>query len=367
LSPTASTVPDRGIVRYDPTLDEEILRFNLEAYPTRRRDWVEPRWRWMFLESAKRLGVEPMVWMYRTGGRIVAHQGAIPVRLRVGGQEFTTGWFVETMVLESHRGKAIGPMVVKKALEDLPFNLSLGQTQDMRTLQFALGWKQVAPLETYVYALNPLAVVAGKVPSAIKPVAAAALWGRQRIRAATSGVAGKTSEFTIRPVARFNGGHDRLWERIRDRFPCAVVRDASFLNWKYVDQPGQNFVRIEVVRDRGPVAVVVIALRSGEVGYAYRRGFLVELIVDPADRAAVHASIRAGCDVLEADGADLLVCDLISPVFAAALVDCGFSAREPERYLLVSTAGLETALAGRLQDPSTWLATGGDSDIDRPW
>ena len=57
-----------------------------------------------------------MVWLYRAKAGIVGQQGAIAVRLKVDQEEFTTGWFVETMVLESHRGKAMGPMLVRKAM-----------------------------------------------------------------------------------------------------------------------------------------------------------------------------------------------------------------------------------------------------------
>ena len=80
----------KGLIGYDPALEPEIFDFQRVAYPTRRTDW--------------------------NASGIVAHQGAIPVKLKVGEQEHTTGWFVETMALESVRGKTIGPMLIKKAL-----------------------------------------------------------------------------------------------------------------------------------------------------------------------------------------------------------------------------------------------------------
>ena len=358
----ASPAAVRGLVRYEPSLDAEILRFNREGYPTRREDWVEPRWRWMFLDSATRLGVEPMVWMYRAKTGIVAHQGAIAVKLRAGNREFVTGWFVETMVLEAYRGRAVGPMVVKKALEDLPLNLSLGQTPEMRALQFALGWVEVSPLSSFAYALNPAAVVEGKVAPLLKPLAATALWGRQRWRTVRA-----TSDLEVGEVDRFGVEHDRLWARVAPRFACAVVRDASYLNWKYVAQPGQTFRRLEIRRGEDIVAVVVVTTRDQEPGYAYRRGFIVDVVVDPGDRPAVHGALRAACDSLQRAGADLAWCDVINPALESELEACGFLRREATRWLLVSTAGADAAAAAVLRDPGAWLVTAGDSDIDRPW
>ncbi len=74
----------KGLIGYDPALEQEIFDFQQVAYPTRRTDWIAPRWRWMFLASAQRLGIPPMVWLYRNASGIVAHQGAIPVKLKVG-------------------------------------------------------------------------------------------------------------------------------------------------------------------------------------------------------------------------------------------------------------------------------------------
>jgi hypothetical protein len=268
------------------------------------------------------------------------------------------------MVLEAYRGKAVGPMVVKKALEDLPLNLSLGQTPEMRALQFALGWVEVAPLSSFAYALHPSAVVEGKVAPMLKPLAATALWGRQRWRTVR---ATSDADADVREVDRFGADHDRLWARVGPRFTCAVVRDASYLNWKYVAQPGQHFRRLEIRRGEDIVAVVVVTTRDQEPGYAYRRGFIIDLVVDPEDRPAVHAALRAACERLQRDGADLAWCDVINPVLERELEACGFLRREATRWLLVSTAGADTAAAAALCDPQAWLVTAGYSDIDRPW
>jgi GNAT superfamily N-acetyltransferase len=102
----------------------------------------------MFIDSARRLGVEPRLWFYRNGGRIVGQMGSIPVRLKVGDEERHTGWLVETMVLKEYRGHAVGSRLMVEAHEEQPFSLSLGQTAEMREIQFRLGWQQVAPLQT---------------------------------------------------------------------------------------------------------------------------------------------------------------------------------------------------------------------------
>ena len=127
---SVSTAPgSQGFLTYQAEHEDEIFAFQQNEYPERNPDHVGPNWRWMFLESATRLGLEPSVWLYRKNNSIVAHQGAIPVLLHIDHEELSTGWFVETMAATSVRGSAIGPMLIKRALEDMPLNLSLGQTE----------------------------------------------------------------------------------------------------------------------------------------------------------------------------------------------------------------------------------------------
>jgi GNAT superfamily N-acetyltransferase len=356
----------RGLLHYADWLHDEVLAFNLAAYPARRVDWVDPRWRWMFLESAARLGVDPMVWLYRATTGVVAHQGAIPVRLQAGGREFTTGWFVETMVLEKFRGKAVGAMVVQKALEELPLNLSLGQTAEMRAIQIALGWVEVGPFERRIYVLRPDRVLSGRIGGPGRRVAAAGLAGLQRLRGWRTWLR-RRARLCVKEISRFDDRHDRLWRTVAGEFDCAVVRDASYLNWKYVEQPGQSFIRLEF-RDSGEVvALAILMVRPADDSYAYARGFIVDLVVAPSRAAVVRAVLAASCSVLEAHGADLVEVDLIARALAPRLKEIGFTARPPERVLLVSTAGASAGVAGALRDRRSWFITLGDSDVDRPW
>jgi hypothetical protein len=358
--------PQRGLMRFDEAIAPAIFAFQRAAYPRRRPDWIEPRWRWMFQASAARLGVEPMVWVYVSKGRVLAHQGAMAVRLRTPLGDQITGWFVETMALEEARGKAIGPMVVAKALQDVPFNLSLGQTEQMRELQYRLGWKNVAPLETLVFVLHGRALVARKVPRIVAPLAGTALTLQQRVRY-RRGRRSAVPTLQTREVERFTAAHDRLWEEVEGQLALAVVRDASYLNWKYVEQPGRSFVRIELSEGPQVRAVVVLSISEPAGTYPYRRAWLNDLVVRPDDPDLVWATLEAARQTSLRLGADLIVFDIISDAFVKAALAFGFVRREPTRQLLVAP-GDPPHDAGRLAlDGASWFVTRGDSDIDRPW
>ena len=157
--------PEKPITGYEATAESQIFSFQASAWPHRNPDLIPARWRWMFVDSAHRLGMEPLCWLYRDQGRIIGHMGSIAVRVKLGDEQRQTGWLVDTMVLEEYRNQGVGPRLMVDAHEDQPFSLSLGQTVEMREIQLRLGWKQVAPLQVARLLVRPEKVLKGRLPA----------------------------------------------------------------------------------------------------------------------------------------------------------------------------------------------------------
>lgn len=357
----------RGLVPFSESLARELFAFQEMAYPDRRVDWLEPRWRWMFLDSAARLGVAPMVWLYRGRTGIVAHQGAIPVVLYTAAGERVTGWFVETMVLQEARGKAVGPMLVAKAREDLPVNLSLGQTEQMRKMQYQLGWRHVGVMDSWLLVLKASNAFRGRVASSILRAGVAATgWGWQRLLRVLPSGAGRSRTFEAVPIEQFGADHDRLWGDVKSQYGCAVARDASYLNWKYVAQPGQHFQRLELREAGKVVGVCVWTTHAPDRTHYYRRCSVVDFVASHVDRVAIRALLNAVAAKTAQEGADVLEFDLMGKDLIPHLRRCGFIRGAPTRHLLVSDGGSDHA-AALLATPGAWYLTRGDSDGDHPW
>jgi hypothetical protein len=304
----------------------------------------------------------PNVWLYEDAGRVVGQMGAIPVRLKVGQQVLPTAWLVDTMVLEGYRNQALGSRLMIEAHESVPFALSLGQSPEMRQIQFKLGWQQVAALQTAQLLIRPDRVLKGKLPA---PMAWAAGVGL-RASTAVRDLLRDRPTAGVREVARFGETHDALWSLMAEDIACGVVRDASYLNWKYIDQPGQHFLRIELVEGDRVAAVAVCVFREPDASYQYRRAFLVDLIVPFSDESLTQRIVRAACATVAEAGADTLVCLHVGTSLGRALARAGFLRRDPERFLLVDPGAVSGATLDQVLDGGGWYVTQGDSDIDRP-
>jgi acyl carrier protein/GNAT superfamily N-acetyltransferase len=361
-SPAAARAASE-ITGYVPDAEADIFTFHAAAWPRRNPALIPARWRWMHVDAAHRLGRAPRVWLYGDSGRIVGHMASIPVRLKLAGDEVSTGWLVDTMVLPSHRDQAIGSRLMLQAHQDQPISLSLGQTAEMREICFRLGWQQIAPLQIAQLLVRPDRVVAGKLPSPLAWSAGLALRASTTLR-----TAGRESpRLQANEVGRFGDCHDRLWAESARDLTCAVVRDASYLNWKYVDQPGQRLLRLELLDGGELQGVAVWLFREPDGHYRYRRAFLVDLVVPLSDQMRLHRVLRSACAVAAEHGPDALLCLHINARLTAALRACGFRLRRPERYLLADPGPLHDEPLATLLSEANWFVTQGDSDIDRPW
>jgi hypothetical protein len=363
--PASANPLPTGLVRYLPELEPELQQFLGEAFPKRDPQLRMARWKWMFLESARRLGVPPMVWLFRKPQGIIAHQGALTVSLQVAGARYTTGWFVETFVLEKFRKGPIGTGVIEKARLDLPFNLSLGQTEQMRSIQLRTGWKQIADLQTLMLVLNPSQVFQGKFGNPLVRLAAvAAMNASRRIRRWRGRPRGNAP--AIRHLDEFGAAHDQLWNEVSPRYQTTVVRDAAYLNWKYVTQPGQDFTRLELTRNGKVCGLAILKFVEPAGSYAYRRCFLVDFVVDPTRDDDVRWIFEATWQEARNRNFDAVFLYLIHSRLQQLAESYGFLRRDPSRYLLIAADGVPEAVQRAALDAQTWFVTQGDSDIDRP-
>jgi hypothetical protein len=163
-------------------------------------------------------------------------------------------------------------------------------------------------------------------------------------------------------VARFDSTHDELWNQMRQGVACAGVRDSGFLNWKYIEQPGQRYDCWEVWHTDKLIGVLVTKIEEPSRAYGYRRLHWVDVVCrlepDILD-LVIHGCIAKSTEL----GVDAISVQLTHQSIEQRLVAHGFVSRPHSRYLYASRGLVETYPG---LDSSRWLVTHGDSDIDRP-
>jgi FkbH-like protein len=345
---------------YESSMHGQVIDFCKQAWAKRRGDLIENRWDWMFLKSAARLGVSPTVWIAKDRSAIIGQMGSQFTTLKTPQGNIVLPWLVDTMVLEQYRHKGIGSQILLQAEEDMPIALSLGQTAEIRRILDSLGWKQICPLHIHLFMIKPERVLRGKLPLGINRLAATYLGFQPARRSALK--ASRSPELKIRKIDRFDKSHDALWEQMSQGVDCLAVRDSDYLNWKYIDQPGQHFDCWEVYRSGQLRGIFVTKTEEPNSSYGYRRSQLVDLVC--AMQAESVDTVIQGCiSACLSIHADAISVHLTHRLIESRLVSQGFVQRESTRFLYASRGLLESVVGLQIAD---WLISLGDSDIDRP-
>ncbi|MBI5609977.1 MAG: GNAT family N-acetyltransferase [Deltaproteobacteria bacterium] len=202
--------------------------------PDRDRDQVEQLWLRVF---GRAKGGQTPAWLFRPApmieaprvvirefDQVIAHAGAMPVRLMAGEQPLLAGWSVGAMTDPHFRGQGLfvraGQALYQQMTEqgfDLVGGFSNAQSASLHT-----GPLQRTPVRPFPWCARPL------LPrrAGLRPLAAT--WPRQ------VGV-------EISTVAPGDPRLDAIW-RNRPRGPgIATVRDAAWSGWRYQDRPDADY------------------------------------------------------------------------------------------------------------------------------
>jgi GNAT superfamily N-acetyltransferase len=142
--------------------------------------------------------------------------------------------------------------------------------------------------------------------------------------------------------------------------PCIRVRDAAYLRWHWLEQPGAS-LRVRAVREAegGLRGVAVVGARDGP---DRRVGMVVDLLA--RDQATTRALLVDAWKLLAAEGCPRVTCVYLDPRPWArrALLRAGFRRSSAPGPWLAGGAHSSRA-RGKVEQLDRWYLTYGDTDI----
>jgi hypothetical protein len=119
------------------------------------------------------------------------------------------------------------------------------------------------------------------------------------------------SAYTVRSITRFADRHTRLWDALAASQPQlrATRRDASYLNWRFADNPWHDYTAFEFERNStlsgglsGGIRGYLVAKTFRDPATGAESGDLVDMAWEPDDLDAPAAILRHGLGHFEALG-----------------------------------------------------------------
>jgi hypothetical protein len=293
------------------------------------------------------------------GDRIVGRIGWYGQRLHVQGTECVACQVADIDVLESHRQSGaffrLEKLARKPAYEEygiaFHFAVAIDTTKTISTR--VLGFELVEPIRKLARLLDPIGYGAARVGV---PAAGAlgAPW-----RAVTAAALGRRAAgLTLAPVTHFDARFDETWAAAR-KLPLMLVKDAAYLNWRYLACPAVRYETLAAERDgRVDGWITTHVLARGGLRYG-----LVDDVLCRADAPeTVGALLGAGLASLARRGAQVAIAWLPKhhahdPAFARL----GFRERPTPHYWIVRR-GCSDLPKEELTRATNWDYSIGDSD-----
>jgi hypothetical protein len=180
------------------------------------RDLDLAYWRWKFTAAPR--GTRAAVAV-TPGGEVVGHVGGLSLRVQAEGRPLRATCIVDVMTAPEYR-RSLRKSGVFATLLGLLIETGAGENGaalmygvphpvTFRIANRVFGWQAAFPLTRVVRPVSEL----------------------------PTGTRRGGWRYTLRPVDRFGPWMDRLWAECRPSLPFATVRDAAFLNWRFVECP----------------------------------------------------------------------------------------------------------------------------------
>lgn len=306
------------------------------------------------------------------GGRVVAQYVTVPVRVQVEGRTYTASIALNVATDAAYRGRGIFPALAeavnrRSPAEGVAFSYAFPNEGSFPGFVKRFGFRHIGSAPLLLRLVNVERLVSrrsGRRWLGILARPASRFLARDLRSERRRG----PPDFQVVRVERFGDEADEFWSRVGGREPVMIVRDASYLNWRFVDIPLREYVALEALADGAVVGLLV--LRCAELR-EYAAGLIVDFLVEAGPRG-----VRAGERLLDEALAHFAEqdLDLLGSLALPHSVEYrlirsrGFWRcprwLEPQPFRLVARWHLAPeTMPDTLYDVHKWLITMGDYDI----
>jgi hypothetical protein len=294
--------------RYRPGDERQILHLRTQVFGAldEQRNTAE-YWRWEFQDCP---AGPATIWVAESGEGIVGHYAVRPVRMQCAGELILGSTSIDAMTHPGYRREAVFATLGQSAYVEVerqgpaltyifPRKISMIGTIEK------FNWEYLCSLAVFVKPLNASRVAERFIP-----------WGMvlTPVRALLTLFLGPLCRPTgippeehleMRWIDRFDSRFDDLWRRVAPRYRIAVVRDSTYLNWRYFENPARDYRTM--VAERAGEVVASVTVRCMEQ-YGLRGGMIVDLLAAPGSEEALSSLLGHAERFLREQQMDVMAC-----------------------------------------------------------
>ena len=243
------------IREYQPGDEQQILEMDWLLFPDPWNKRNLDNWFWKYMGNNP--AGKAIVYVMEHEGKIIVHFAVVPYRVRVLGQDVLGSHSIGSMVDPKYQGKGLIKFVADKLFEEavgrgIAFSYGFPNDLAYELHKKLMGYGDIAQIYTMEKPTEPKAEQ--KQPA---------------------------ESFKFKPIIKFDGSVDQLWDQAKDSYKIAVIRDAVFLNWRYLARPDQKYYAFGAYEGQQLVGYVILKLYQDD---KVLKGHIIDIFSLPERR-----------------------------------------------------------------------------------
>lgn len=239
---------------------------------------------------------------------LAGHYAVSPILLKAGDLEDEASLSTATVTKEGYRGRGIFGQLAVACYSELRTEgnlLTFGfpNKWSVAGCEKKLGWKILSKPPVLLRIARPFRLATTRFRLPINEALADKLdriYGRL-----IKTLLPKIGAYKISCIDYFGKEYDELWERVKNQFKIAVVRNSQYLNWRYLNKPNSRYIKAQV---KAGQKVVGYCIGMVEKRFGLRIGYIIDILHEGTQRKAIHALASNLEEKLSREGADIITC-----------------------------------------------------------
>ncbi|MBS1742101.1 MAG: GNAT family N-acetyltransferase [Bacteroidetes bacterium] len=297
------------------------------------------------------------------GLQMAAIYTALPVIFRINGVPQPALQSIDTLTDKDHRGKGLFIKLANNLYKDAAqagFKLIYGFPNPNSAPGFyqKLQWHSFGEVPFLLKPLNPFYLLKKAINR--KPhtdfSSTNYLFDAPR-------VVKQHSNSSIQAIDHFGADYDEIWNRASADIKICADRSAAYMNWRYIQKPGEHYYRYGLYEGNKLTGVVVFSIKHKHGGLV---GTILELVFDPSDTGKGKQLLKLATKLCKKQKVDVMLAWSLKGCFNyAAYKKAGYFSL-PEKIrpqkLYLGVRVLESSLENNVLNLQNWYISYSDSD-----
>jgi GNAT superfamily N-acetyltransferase len=352
---------------YQPGDEDGIIALWKVAFPEGESERADLKyWNWQFRDNPAGFG---RIRVAVAEDTIVGQYAIIPMRLQIEGEPVLATLSLDTMTHPDYRRQGMFTTLARELYAQLGhdgLSMTYGFPNENSLWGFTtkLQWAHICSLPVYVKPLRPSAIVERITSSHLLALAASPFVDLATKVVFPSGTMPDKARASVRWLERFDSRIDGLWQTVYDHRKIAVVRDATYLNWRYFLNPARDYRAVVFEEDDQIVACAVIRCMEQ---FGLRGGMITDIAAQPGRENTLQAVLTAVVQYSVNQEMDVAACLIYGDRRGARLLKRNGFFPIPRRAFKEWYFGVrvnnDSISLDMVNDHRNWYLTFGDTDV----